>query len=136
MAAADPDAAHAYSETSFRKKLTRHARAAGEAVVERALQLHYALQKPEVPGWARATIVGALGYFILPLDACPDFVPGAGYVDDLGVLALAFATVSHYIDDDVRAKARTRLRRWFGHKRPRGPLPHPEPIDGGGRDIP
>jgi uncharacterized membrane protein YkvA (DUF1232 family) len=112
----EDSASNAYSEDSLRKKLSRHARAAGEEVVERALQFHYALQKPELPTWARARIIGALGYFVLPLDAIPDIVPGAGYVDDLGVLALAFLTVANHIDDDVRAKARTRLRRWFGPK--------------------
>jgi uncharacterized membrane protein YkvA (DUF1232 family) len=111
-----PGVPQAYSDASLRRKLARHARGAGEAVVERALQLHYALQKPELPGWARATIVGSLGYFIVPLDACPDIVPGVGYADDLGVLALAFATVASHIDEGVRAKARARLRRWFGPK--------------------
>ena len=103
-----------YSEKSFWEKLTRHARAAGEEIVERALQLHYAMQKPEMPAWAKAAIYGALGYFIVPLDAVPDIVPSAGYVDDLGVLAFAFATVARYIDDDVRAKAKAKLRAWFG----------------------
>jgi uncharacterized membrane protein YkvA (DUF1232 family) len=117
----DPPAPHGYSEESLRRKLSRHARTAGEAVVERALQFHYALQKPELPHWARARIVGALGYFVLPLDAIPDIVPGAGYVDDFGVLALAFLTVAGHIDDDVRAKARGQLRRWFKPK-PAGPV--------------
>ena len=116
MAVDNSGVPHAYSETSLGRKLARHARGAGEAVVERALQMNYALQKPELPGWARARIVGALGYFILPLDAFPDFVPGAGYADDLGVLALAFATVASHIDDAVRAKAKARLQRWFGPK--------------------
>jgi uncharacterized membrane protein YkvA (DUF1232 family) len=103
-----------YSEESFREKLTRHARAAGEEIVERALQLHYALQKPEMPTWAKAAIYGALGYFIMPLDAVPDLIPGVGYVDDLGVLAFAFATVARHIDDGVRARAKAKLRDWFG----------------------
>ena len=103
-----------YSDKSFWDKLAGYARAAGEDIVDRALQLHYAMQKPELPHWARATIYGALGYFIVPLDAVPDFLPVTGYVDDLGVLALAFATVSRHIDDDVRAKAKARLRKWFG----------------------
>jgi uncharacterized membrane protein YkvA (DUF1232 family) len=114
----DPTLSAAYSESSLRRKLARHARTAGEAVVERTLQLHYALQKPELPGWARARVIGALGYFILPLDAIPDIVPGAGYLDDLGVLALAFGTVASHIDDGVRAKARAQMRRWFGPKPP------------------
>jgi uncharacterized membrane protein YkvA (DUF1232 family) len=103
-----------YSEKSFWEKLAGHARTAGEEIVERALQLHYALQKPSMPAWAKAAIYGALGYFIVPLDAVPDIIPGAGFVDDLGVLAFAFATVAGHIDDDVRAKARAKLRDWFG----------------------
>jgi uncharacterized membrane protein YkvA (DUF1232 family) len=110
---ADPFS-RSYSDDSFWEKLAKYARAAGEDIVERALQLHYALQRPELPPWARATIYGALGYFIVPIDAIPDFLPVTGYADDLGVLALAFATVSRYIDDDVRAKAKAKLRRWFG----------------------
>jgi len=103
-----------YSDKSFWDKLAGYARAAGEDIVDRALQLHFAMQKPELPHWARATILGALGYFIVPLDAVPDFLPVTGYVDDLGVLALAFATVRGHIDDEVRAKAKARLRKWFG----------------------
>jgi uncharacterized membrane protein YkvA (DUF1232 family) len=103
-----------YSEKSLWDKLGQHARAAGEEVVERALQLYYATQKPEMPTWAKTAIYGALGYFIVPLDAVPDIVPGAGFVDDLGVLAFAFATVARHIDDDVRAKAKAKLRDWFG----------------------
>jgi uncharacterized membrane protein YkvA (DUF1232 family) len=116
----ESDASRAYSDSSFRRKLARHARTAGETVVERALQLHYALRKPELPGWARARVIGALGYFIIPLDAIPDIVPGAGYLDDLGVLALAFATVASHIDDGVRDKARAQMQRWFGPKPPVG----------------
>ena len=38
-------------------------------------------------GWQRkAIIVGALVYFIVPIDAIPDFAPLIGYMDDLGVI--------------------------------------------------
>ena len=47
--------------------------------------------------WAKATIVGALGYFITPLDAIVDLTPVVGYADDLGVLALAIAAVATYV---------------------------------------
>ncbi len=37
--------------------------------------------------WARKSIViGALIYFISPIDAIPDLVPVIGYLDDLGVI--------------------------------------------------
>jgi uncharacterized membrane protein YkvA (DUF1232 family) len=55
-----------------------------------------------------------LGYFISPIDAIPDVIPFVGYSDDLGVLVAAVATVSTYITDDVKAKAKAKLQDWFG----------------------
>ena len=103
-----------YSESNFWNKLGGYARVAGSEVVERALQLFYAAQDPGTPAWARGVIFAALGYFIAPLDAIPDLVPLAGFSDDLGVLALAIATVIFYITPDVKAKARAKMRDWFG----------------------
>ncbi len=104
----------AYSENGFWRKLKLYAKAAGREVVEKALLLYYAAQEEKVPRWAKATIVGALGYFIVPLDAIADLTPGVGYADDLGVLALAVATVASCINDQVRAKTAERMRAWFG----------------------
>ncbi len=104
----------AYNEESFWDKLKRYARAAGLEVVEKALLLYYASQEENVPAWAKATIAGALGYFIVPLDAIPDLTPGVGYADDLGVLVLAIAAVSTYINDTVREKAARKVKDWFG----------------------
>lgn len=103
-----------YSETSFWAKLTHNARQAGRATVEKALQLHYAAQRPDTPAWARRTAYGALAYFILPLDAVPDWLVAVGYTDDLAALTLAVGTLAGYIDEDVRRQAAERLRAWFG----------------------
>ena len=104
---------HHYSEPRFRAKLARVARAAGREVVEKALWLFFAARRPETPRWAKATVYGALAYFIVPLDAIPDLAPLAGYTDDLGVLALAVTTIAAYIDEGVREKTRRVLARWF-----------------------
>ncbi len=104
----------AFSEKRFWTKLKVYAGVAGREVVEKALLLHYALQEEKAPAWAKATIAGALGYFIVPLDAITDFTPAVGYADDLGVLVLAVATVAAYINDDVRAKAAAKMQNWFG----------------------
>ena len=104
----------AYSESGFWDKLKSYALVAGREVVEKALLLYYAAQEEKAPAWAKATIVGALGYFITPLDAVTDLTPGIGYVDDLGVLALAIAAVAAYINDDVRARAAKKMQDWFG----------------------
>lgn len=116
----------AFSESGFWNKLKKYARTAGREVVEKALLLYYAMQEEKAPKWAKATIAGALGYFIVPLDAIADITPAVGYADDLGVLVLAIAAVAHYINDDVRAKAAARMSAWFGDE----PQPdEPQPLD-------
>ena len=95
-------------------KLAKVGRTAGQGVVERVLWLYYAAQRPDVPRWAKLTIYGALAYFVLPLDAVADFLPGIGFVDDLGALSAALLTVASYIDDDVKQRAQQKLAQWFG----------------------
>lgn len=98
-----------YSNESFMDKVSRCAAMAGREVLLKAFQLYYVLGKPDVPVWAKGTIMGAIGYFILPADIVPDILPAAGYVDDLGVLAAALITVSMYVDDEVTANAEKKV---------------------------
>lgn len=64
----------------------------------------------DTPIWAKTTIMGALGYFISPLDAIPDITPFVGYSDDLGILVAAVAT---HIKDEHVEKAKETLKKWF-----------------------
>lgn len=102
-----------FSEKSFWDKLKHFAKTAGQDVVERALCLFYAAQKPDTPLWAKTVIYGALTYFISPIDAVPDITPVLGYSDDLGVLVSAVLTVAMYVSDDVRQQAREKVRTWL-----------------------
>lgn len=104
----------AFSESRFWRKLKKYATTAGKEIVEKALLLFYAFQEEKAPKWAKATIAGALGYFIVPLDAIADITPAVGYADDLGVLVLAIAAVATYINEDVRNKTAVKMRSWFG----------------------
>lgn len=103
-----------YSDSSFWQKLKRFAKKAGIKVVYTALLLYYLLQSPNVPIKAKAVIVGALGYFISPLDFIPDIIIGIGYSDDLGILLGALISVAMYVDKDLRQKAQARIVEWFG----------------------
>lgn len=105
---------HLYTASRFWKKLARHAAAAGRGTLEKALYLYYAAQSPATPAWAKRVIYGALGYFILPLDAVPDLAPLVGYTDDLSVMAAALATVAFYITPQFKAQAHDRLDQWLG----------------------
>jgi uncharacterized membrane protein YkvA (DUF1232 family) len=57
----------------------------------------------------RATLFGALAYFVMPFDAIPDFIAGLGYTDDAAVLLAAFTAAKVHITEAHRAKARTWL---------------------------
>jgi len=43
------------------------------------------LKDPAVDWKQKTVLIGSLAYFLSPLDAVPDFLPG-GYVDDLSLL--------------------------------------------------
>lgn len=104
----------AFSEENFWIKLKKFALTAGREVVEKALTLYYTAQNPNVPAWAKTVVVGALTYFISPVDAIPDILVGVGFTDDLGVLLAAIATVSIYINAETKEQAQQKLTDWFG----------------------
>lgn len=104
----------AYSETKLFDKIIKFAKAAGIKVIYLALLLFFTLQQSTTPVWAKSMIIGALGYFIFPIDFIPDFIPIAGYSDDLTALASALVAVALYVDEDTKQKAKAKLRVWFG----------------------
>ena len=103
-----------YSDKSFWKKVTKFAMKAGKKVILKAMVMWEALKDNDTPLWARTTILGALGYFISPIDAIPDFIPVVGYSDDLGVLIAAMGSVAMHIKKSHRRKAKKKLKSWFG----------------------
>jgi uncharacterized membrane protein YkvA (DUF1232 family) len=46
------------------------------------------LGDPRVSGWRKAAIVLLIGYLAMPIDLVPDFIPVAGQLDDVLVVAL------------------------------------------------
>ncbi|MEY4902890.1 MAG: hypothetical protein RLZZ292_705 [Bacteroidota bacterium] len=106
----------AFSETSFWSKIRRYAKQAGEKTIHTVLLLFYAYKRSDTPTWAKTVIIGALGYFLSPIDAIPDITPLVGYTDDMTVLAGALATVAAYINDEVREKTKIQMAKWFGNK--------------------
>ncbi|HOX57856.1 MAG TPA: YkvA family protein [Verrucomicrobiota bacterium] len=107
------DPAGHYSEQGFWRKVKKYAKKAGREVIEKALQLYYAGGRKETPAWAKAVVVGALGYFIWPLDVIPDAIPFAGYSDDLGVILGAILTINSYINANVKKQAAAKVKGWF-----------------------
>ena len=103
-----------YSDESFWTKVKRFALKAGKEVIRTALILYYVAQDPETPKHIKAVIYGALGYFIIPLDAIPDVAPAIGFSDDLGVLLAALALAKVFTKPEHEQQADKLLREWFG----------------------
>lgn len=103
-----------YSEEGFWEKVKNFAVKAGGKVIYVALKLYYALQSSNTPKRAKSIIVGALGYFVLPIDLIPDVVPMLGFSDDLGVLLAAVVAVAAHITPEVKDQAKMQMKKWFG----------------------
>ena len=103
-----------FSDSKLWKKLKKVARKAGRKAVYYVLVLYYVSRDPAVPRSLKLKVLGALGYFILPLDFIPDIILGLGFTDDLAALAWALFTLKKYITPEIERKARERLGEWFG----------------------
>ncbi len=73
---------------------------------EEALAAYYCARDTNTPTRVRATIIGALAYFITPVDAIPDFLALLGYSDDAAVFWAVWRTVQAHVTDAHRQMAR------------------------------
>ncbi len=77
------------------------------------LLLFYAYKRADTPSWAKNIIIGAIGYVLAPLDGIPDLTPFLGFTDDMGVLMFGLVSISCYVNQEVRIKAREQLKAFF-----------------------
>ena len=103
-----------YDVEKFWKKLRRTFKRLGAKAVYYALILYYAMQDPQISKKDKGIILGALGYFLLPFDFMPDFIPGVGYTDDIAALTFAIYKVWKCITPLVKSQAEAKVYEWFG----------------------
>lgn len=77
--------------------------------VEEAVAAYFCALDPETPLQVKAILIGALAYFVVPVDMIPDFIAWLGFTDDAAVLAAAIRSVAPAITDDHRARAQQAL---------------------------
>lgn len=102
-----------FTDKSFWKKVADGAKAAGREIIEKALTMYYAAMDRDTPVWAKTVLIGALGYFICPVDAIPDAIPVAGYTDDAGAIAAALSIVAVHIKPEHKDSAKNKADEWF-----------------------
>jgi uncharacterized membrane protein YkvA (DUF1232 family) len=98
-------------ERTLRRDFWRKLRGAAARVpfAEEALAAYYCAFDRETPLPVKASLVGALAYFVLPADAVPDVLPVLGFTDDAAVLATAIKLVASHITPEHRHAARAKL---------------------------
>lgn len=72
---------------------------------EDAVAAFYCATDSATPLPIRATLFGALAYFVVPLDVVPDLLLGLGFTDDAAVLVAAFTAARMHITASHREKA-------------------------------
>lgn len=93
--------------------LLRLLRRAGRIVARPALECLELLLDPATPAPARLTVLAALTYLLVPVDLIPDFLPVAGFSDDLVAITALLGTCGRHRTEEIRQRAQRRLDRWF-----------------------
>jgi uncharacterized membrane protein YkvA (DUF1232 family) len=76
---------------------------------EDLLAAYYAVLDRRTPLAVRATLFGAIAYFVLPTDIVPDFLAVVGFGDDAAILYAALRSVAGAIEERHRQAARAWL---------------------------
>ncbi len=98
-------------EGSLRRNFWRKLQSVAARIpfAEDLLAAYYCAFDRDTPLQVKATLVGAIAYFVLPLDAMPDVLPVLGFTDDAAVLATAIKLVASHIVPAHREAARQKL---------------------------
>jgi uncharacterized membrane protein YkvA (DUF1232 family) len=76
-----------------------------------ALSVWYCARDDETPLAAKGMMFAALAYFVLPVDAIPDFIAGLGYTDDAAVFAALMAVLGRNLKPKHKEAARRDIER-------------------------
>lgn len=110
MSEAKKDYGRHYSGPRLIATVERFLSSAGRDVISQVIQAYYLSRATHLPLWAKASVIAALGYFILTPDAIPDVMPVVGFVDDMAVLSSTLAGLATYLTPEIRERAKERLQ--------------------------
>ena len=88
------------------RKVAAHVPFASEA-----LAIWFCARDDETPVAAKGMMFAALAYFVLPIDAIPDFIAGIGYTDDAAVFVAVLSIVGKHLKPGHREAAKAAVDR-------------------------
>lgn len=101
----------ARDESGVRRDFWAKLKSVGRQIpfAEDLVAAYFCTLDPATPSRVKLILLGAIAYFILPLDGVADFLPLLGFADDAAILAAAITQVAGSITEAHRAKARAVL---------------------------
>jgi uncharacterized membrane protein YkvA (DUF1232 family) len=108
------DAARASVRRNFWDKARRVA--SRIPFMEDLLAAYYCAFDRDTPRHVQMSLIGALAYFIMPVDALPDMMLAFGFTDDMAVLAGVLRLVTAHIKPEHREAAREALARGLANE--------------------
>ena len=81
---------------------------------EQVLMLYFGLTDPQTPFYARIPAIISLIYLISPIDLIPDFIPFAGWLDDLVIVPLLLGLSFRLLPAGVREASRKKTKKQIG----------------------
>ena len=90
-------------EDGFWPKVRRYAQRV--PFLEEAVAAWFCARDPNTPSHVKAVVLAALAYFILPVDALPDFLPALGFIDDASMFWGVWQMLSGHVTEEHRRKA-------------------------------
>jgi uncharacterized membrane protein YkvA (DUF1232 family) len=78
---------------------------------EDAVAAYYCAFDRATPLKVKGILLAALAYFVLPIDAIPDFILGLGFTDDMAVLVTAITMIRSHLKPEHYDMARETLVR-------------------------
>jgi uncharacterized membrane protein YkvA (DUF1232 family) len=102
-----------FNERGFLAKLAKNALRLGKPVAVQLYTLYLLFKSPETPLKSKMLILGALVYFLSPIDLIPDFLGPFGFTDDIAVITMVCRQLQAAITPALKEQALAAVARFF-----------------------
>lgn len=102
-----------FNEKSFFTKLSKNALILGKPVMVQLYTLYLLFKSAKTPLRSKMLILGALLYFLSPIDLIPDLLGPIGFTDDIAVITMVCRQLQKAITPALKAQAETAVSRFF-----------------------
>ncbi len=103
-----------FSESELWNKIAKIGKSIGAAIIYPVLLLFNLLMSSETDLKEKTMIIGALGYFILPLDLIPDAIPTAGFTDDMAALTAIISALASCVTLEMQNESKQKCHDLLG----------------------